>query len=146
MPTESGMRVAEFFLSSMQIGGRWRLENRVESIQAHTLPEFSVILAEPTPCRWSNAHLLLFSGQEREALVLVMCCHWATYYLSNICCPSKVGRSFNRPGAFSSSDRLSSPLEQEQLCVQTEAPTPESLLWISSGITLHHPPTLQEKG
>lgn len=33
----------------MQIGGRWRLENRLESIQVHTLPEFSVILASLHP-------------------------------------------------------------------------------------------------
>ncbi|KAK5927741.1 hypothetical protein CgunFtcFv8_012867 [Champsocephalus gunnari] len=30
-------------------------------------------------------------------------------------------------------------------CVETEAPTPNFLLWIFSGITLHHPPILQEK-
>lgn len=41
--------MAEFLLSSMQIGGRWRLENRLESIQVHTLPEFPVILASLHP-------------------------------------------------------------------------------------------------
>ncbi len=129
----------------MQIAERWRLENRLESIQVHS----SWILCnfgEPTPCRWSNAHLLLFSGQDREAVVLVMCCHCATNHLSNICCPSKVGQSFNRPEAVASRNCFSSPLQQEQLCVQTEAPTPELLLWISSGITLHHPPVLEERG
>lgn len=33
-------------------------------------------------------------------MVLVMCCYWATDYLSNIFCPSKVGQGFNRPEAL----------------------------------------------
>lgn len=120
-----------------------------EQTRKHSSAHSSWILCtfgKPAPCQWSNAHLLLFSGEEREALVLVLCCHWATNYLSNICCPSKLGQSYNRPEAVGSKDCLSSLLQQEQLCVQTEAPTPGFLLWISSGITLHHPPILQERG
>lgn len=55
-----------FLLSSLQIGGRRRLA----SIQVHTLPEFSGILASLPTCPWSNAQLLLFSGEEREAAFL----------------------------------------------------------------------------
>lgn len=80
----------------MQIGGGC-LTRKHSSTYSSWIP---CDFGEPTRCRWSSAHLLLFSEQEREAPVLVMCCHWATNYLSNICCPSKVGRSFNRPGGF----------------------------------------------
>lgn len=87
-----------FLLNSMQIGGR----RRVESIQVHTLPEFSGILASLPTCPWSNAQLPLFAREEREAVFFFTCCYWATNYLFNICCPSKVGQSFNGPEAVDS--------------------------------------------
>lgn len=48
----------------MQIGGRWRLENRKRSSKHSSwiLCNFG----ECTPCRWCHAHLLLFSGQDRK--------------------------------------------------------------------------------
>lgn len=92
-------RLFFFSLSSMQIGRRWKLENGAEKLSSAHCSCIPCNFGQPAPCQWSNAHLLLFSGQEREAPVVVMCCHSATSYLSNICCPSKVGQSFNRPEA-----------------------------------------------
>lgn len=92
------------------------------------------------PCWWSNAHLLLFSGQEGE--------HW-----SLLCAatgpPTTSPTSAAHPklARASAGPRLLSPiLFSRNNSVQTGASTPKLLLWISSCLTLHHPPTLQERG
>ena len=126
----------------MQIGGRWRLENRLQSIKVHTLPEFPVILASLHPA--GGAMPTSCCVQDRIGKQWSLLCAATrppTSSPTSAAHPKLAGASTG-PEADGRKDCLSSPLQQEQLCVQT----PQFLLWLSSGITLHHPPALQERG
>lgn len=124
-------RVFFFPLSSMQIGGRWKLENGAESFQVHTVPVFPAILASlhlasgamPTSCCFQDR-----KGKHRSLLCAA----------TRPPATSPTSAAHPKLARASTGPRLSLqqglPL-QPSSAVQREAPTPQFLLWISFSIT-----------
>ena len=133
VPTRVGCWAEEFFLSSMQIGGGWRLENRGESIQVHSLPEYSVILASIRHVGGAMPTSCCFKDRKRKHWFLLCAATGPPNSSPTSAAHPKLARGVRQQG-----QPLSVLFSRDS--VQTAAPTPEILLWMSSGITLQHPP------
>lgn len=89
----------------MQIGGRWRLENRGPKsiVLLNSLKKLASLQMERCPSP------VVVSAGKREVSIVVVSYHWATSKLSDICCPFKVGQSFTGPKAVCSHSSTGPP-------------------------------------
>lgn len=126
----------------MQIGGRWRLENRLESIQVHIFPEFPLLLARIHPA--GGALPASCSGQGGMQWSLLYVATGPPTTFSNIYWPSKVGQSFRRllvawPASWAHFSINNSVFKQKLQHPSLYCGSPQAKPHIT-------PPTLQEGG